>query len=173
MKTRRARPWHLYLLGLVGIALAVVAISDIGPPASSARTARQVVTAQRGVVQSTVSGSGNVEAGSDVDVNFQTSGTLRRIYVKEGQHVKKGQLLATLDRASALLTLNEAKKTLTSAREQLKEARNGSSSTATSLDTTSSSETADFVDYATASAITETTPTTTTTQPATSTATTT
>ena len=42
-------------------------------------------------------GTGNVEAGADIDVNFQTSGTLSQVYVKAGQHVNKGQLLATLD----------------------------------------------------------------------------
>jgi multidrug efflux pump subunit AcrA (membrane-fusion protein) len=81
------RPWHLYMLGTVAITLIVIAITEIGPPSSSARTSTEIVTAQKGVVQSTVSGSGNVEAGTDLDLNFQTSGTLSKVYVKVGQLV--------------------------------------------------------------------------------------
>jgi macrolide-specific efflux system membrane fusion protein len=172
MNTRRTRPWHLYLLALVGVALAVAAVSEIGAPTSSARTAKQEVTAEKGVVQSTVSGSGNVEAGTDVTVDFQTSGTLSRVYVKKGQHVAKGQLLATLDPTSARLTLKQAEKTLTSAKDSLSVAKNGSTSTSTSLNTTSSSNATELVDYATTSPTYATT-LTTTTAPATTTTTTT
>src|ERR1700719_1928908 len=77
----RRRPWYLYLLAAVGVLLAVLAFAEIGPPASSARTSTQIVTAERGVVQSTVTGSGNVQAGTDINLNFQTSGTLSNIYV--------------------------------------------------------------------------------------------
>ena len=97
MNKRGHRPWHLYVLAVAAVAVAILAISDIGPPASSARTSTELVTAETGIVQSTVTGSGNVEAGSDVDVNFQTSGTLSKVDVTQGQHVNKGQLLAALE----------------------------------------------------------------------------
>jgi len=120
--------WPIFVLGAVAIAVIVLAIEEIGPPSSSARTSTQIVTAEKGVVQSTVSGSGNVEAAADLDVNFQASGTLTKIYVKVGQHVSKGQLLATLDQTSALLTLDQAEKNLTAAEDQLTAAEEGSSS---------------------------------------------
>ncbi len=190
MIERRQRPWHLFGLVLVAVGVAVLAIAQIGPPASSARTSKQVVTAQRGVVQSTVSGSGNVEAGSDLDVNFQTSGTLSHVYVKVGEHVNQGELLATLDPTSAQLTVDQVQKNLASAEDQLTAAENGSStssgSTTTSADVTGGSSTTDFVSYTaitphaqtatTSSASTTTTTTTaspTTTTPTTSTPTTT
>jgi dihydrofolate reductase len=44
--------------------------------------------------------SGNVAAGTDVTVNFNTSGTLQDVYVKVGQHVNGGQLLAIAERAA-------------------------------------------------------------------------
>lgn len=40
---------------------------------------------------------GRVKAGSEVNVAFKVSGTLRRVAVKEGQHVAAGQLLAEID----------------------------------------------------------------------------
>ncbi len=109
MNTRRdrpSRPWLLYALGVVAIAVAALAVSEIGPPTSSARTSKEIVTAEQGVVQSTVTGSGNIAAGTDVTVNFNTSGTLQDVYVKVGQHVKGGQLLADLDPTSANLQLS-------------------------------------------------------------------
>ena len=100
MSTRRdraPRPWLLYALAAVAVAVIVLAITEIGAPTSSARTSREIVTAEQGVVQSTVTGSGNVSAGTDVNVNFNATGTLQDVYVHAGQHVNGGQLLADLD----------------------------------------------------------------------------
>jgi macrolide-specific efflux system membrane fusion protein len=123
----RRRPWHLFLLAAVGVVLAVLAFAEIGPPASSARTSTQIVTAEQGVVQSTVTGSGNVAAGTETNVNFQTSGTLSNVYVHVGQHVEKGQLLATLNQSSAQLTLHQAEQNLIAAEAQLSTAESGAS----------------------------------------------
>jgi RND family efflux transporter MFP subunit len=40
---------------------------------------------------------GKVEAAKDIDMAFRVSGTIQRIYVKDGQKVAAGQLLAALD----------------------------------------------------------------------------
>ena len=158
-RDRKRWPWHMYLLAVVAIAIVVVAILEIGPPTSSARTSKEVVTAENGVVQSTVTGTGNVAAGTDIDVNFKTSGTLQHVYVSEGQHVVKGQLLATLDPTSAQLGVDQAEEQLTSAQDQLTAVENGtatgsgsggsgttggSSTTASLNDVTNSTE---FVTY--------------------------
>ncbi len=118
-RDRPSRPWLLYALGVVAIAVAVLAVTEIGPPTSSARTSKEIVTAEQGVVQSTVTGSGNIAAGTDVTVNFNASGTLQDVYVKVGQQVKGGQLLADLDPTSADLQLSQAQEQLTSAEDQL------------------------------------------------------
>jgi macrolide-specific efflux system membrane fusion protein len=125
---RRTRPWPLYLLAGLGVALLVLALIAIGPPGNSARTSTQIVTAEDGVVQSTVTGSGNLAAGSDLNLNFQTSGTLAGVDVKVGQHVTKGQLLATLDSTNAQLALDQAQAQLTAAEDQLTSAESGSTS---------------------------------------------
>jgi multidrug efflux pump subunit AcrA (membrane-fusion protein) len=122
MKSRRdqpSRPWLLYALGVVAIVVAALAVSEIGAPTSSARTSKEIVTAEQGVVQSTVTGSGNIAAGTDVTVNFNASGTLQDVYVKQGQHVTGGQLLADLDPTSADLQLSQAQLQLTAAEDQL------------------------------------------------------
>ena len=118
-RDRPSRPWLLYALGVVAIVVAVLAVTEIGAPTSSARTSKEIVTAEQGVVQSTVTGTGNIAAGTDVTVNFNTSGTLQDVYVKVGQHVNGGQLLADLDPTSADLQLSQAQSQLTAADDQL------------------------------------------------------
>ena len=54
-RDRRATPWHLYVLAVIAIALIVLAITEIGPPTSSARTSTETVEAANGVIQTTVS----------------------------------------------------------------------------------------------------------------------
>jgi multidrug efflux pump subunit AcrA (membrane-fusion protein) len=137
-----ARPWHLYLLGLVSAVVAALAATDVGPPGSSAaRMAREIVTAEDGVVQSTVTGTGNVDAGTDVNVNFQTSGTLETVVVSVGQHVVQGQLLATLDPTSARLTVDHAEESLTAAEDQLTALENGTATSSGAQKTSASAST--------------------------------
>jgi multidrug efflux pump subunit AcrA (membrane-fusion protein) len=161
MSNPRSRPWYLYALGVVAVTVLALAAVQIGPPTSSARTSTQTVTADNGVVQSTVSGTGNVQAGTNLNVNFQTSGTLSHVYVKVGQHVNKGQLLATLDPASAQLALDQAEQTLAAAQDQLASAQ-GTSTTNASLQLSGAGTTQFVSDVTTALAgASLTTPTTT------------
>ncbi len=159
-------PWYLYVFAAAAAAMIALGITQIGPPTSSARVSREVEEAENGVVQSSVSGTGNVEAATDETVNFATSGTLQSVYVSVGEHVHKGQLLATLDPSSAELSLKEAKASLAAAKDNLKAAEDGTSSSSGDSDATSLddvSDTTDFVDYTSAKTSTSTTPTTTTT----------
>jgi hypothetical protein len=168
---RNART-HMYLLVVMAVAIGALAVAQIGPPTSSARTTTQLITTEKGVVQSTVSGTGNVEAGADLAVNFKTSGTLSKVYVKAGQHVTKGQLLATLDSGSAQLSLDQAEQSLTAAQDQLRTSEaastsaTGSASTTAGLDMSSGSGTTEFVSNVvtvpTNTSTSATTPTTTT-----------
>jgi multidrug efflux pump subunit AcrA (membrane-fusion protein) len=158
--------WYLLLLGLVATGVVLASVLELGPPTSSARTSREVVTAAKGIVQSTVTGSGNVEPGTDADANFQTSGTLQHLYAKTGDHVVKGQLLATLDPTAAQNTLDQAEANLTSAQDQLTNAENATVTTSTSQAVSTSS-----VQYVALrpTQTTTTTPTTTATAPTTTT----
>jgi multidrug efflux pump subunit AcrA (membrane-fusion protein) len=156
--------WHMLGLALLVAAAVVAAMLELGPPSSSARTSRELVTAARGIVQSTVTGTGNVEPGIDVNADFQTSGTLQNVYVKAGDQVVKGQLLATLDPAAAQLTLDQAQQNLTSAQDQLANAESASASSSTTTSLEGATAATDFVSF---------TPTTTRTSPTTTTATTT
>ncbi|HTY96038.1 MAG TPA: biotin/lipoyl-binding protein, partial [Solirubrobacteraceae bacterium] len=118
----------------------------IGPASQSGGEVTRTATVKRGVVQSTVSGSGNIQSADELNLGFKTSGTVTHIYVKEGQHVTQGQLLATLDPSSAEVTLEQAKASLQSAEANLAKleetegetsAGEGSSGTGTAASTAS------------------------------------
>jgi multidrug efflux pump subunit AcrA (membrane-fusion protein) len=47
--------------------------------------------------QDSVTASGSVEGSETTDVAFQVSGKVARVFVEEGQHVSRGQLLAALE----------------------------------------------------------------------------
>ena len=47
--------------------------------------------------QSILQYPGKVKAAEDANLSFRVSGTIRKIYVKDGTRVRKGQLLADLD----------------------------------------------------------------------------
>ena len=138
---RSSRPWHSVLFAVAAAALIGLGISQLGTPVSSARTSTELVTAQSGVVQDTVSGSGNVEPGVEQAVNFATGGTLQSIDVRVGERVKKGQLIATLDPSAAELTVSQAQDNLKAAEDQLSAAQTGGSSGSASTPSSSSAST--------------------------------
>ena len=54
-------------------------------------------TVTKGNIENTVIAVGNVEPSRFVDVGAQVSGQLKDLYVKIGNNVQKGQLLAEID----------------------------------------------------------------------------
>jgi multidrug efflux pump subunit AcrA (membrane-fusion protein) len=119
MRERTRASWIVYALGALLAGAIVAAVLVVGPASGRQSTQTRVVTARRGVVQSTVSGSGNVAAASQLDLGFRTSGTVSDIAVTQGQHVAQGQLIATLDPQSAEVTLEQANASLRSAEANL------------------------------------------------------
>jgi multidrug efflux pump subunit AcrA (membrane-fusion protein) len=133
MKTPRAtRPWLNYLLGAACAGTILAAILVVGPASGSQSTVTRTAKAAEGVVQSTVSGSGNLQAASQLNLGFKTSGTVTNIYMTQGRQVTQGQLLATLDPQSAEVTLEQAKASLQSAEANLakEEETNGETTSA-------------------------------------------
>ena len=59
-------------------------------------------------LQETVLSTGQVVSSTDLSLSFQGSGVVKKVSVKEGDKVTQGQVLATLDAASAYATLTSA-----------------------------------------------------------------
>ena len=81
--------------------------SSLHPKAAA--VAAQTTTASVADVQSTVSASGTVLSPGDVGVSPSVSEPITNIYVKVGQHVTAGTLMATLNSVTLLDSLNQAK----------------------------------------------------------------
>ena len=69
-------------------------------------------TVARGTIKQTISETGVVEAVQNIDLNFQSSGRITRIYVQAGDEVKVGQRLAQIDTTQLEIQLTEAKAAL-------------------------------------------------------------
>ena len=115
----REQPLLNGLLVVACIAVIVIGYTAVGPASQSSGQRTRTATAKSGVVQSTVSGSGNIQSADQLNLGFRTSGTVTHIYVKQGEHVAQGQLLATLDPQSAEVSLEQAKATLQSSEASL------------------------------------------------------
>jgi membrane fusion protein, macrolide-specific efflux system len=120
MSQSRIRIWVINLLILVLVVGAGFwGWSATHPKAGPAQII--TTTATIGNVTSTVSASGTVISPGDVGVSPSSSGTIRSIDVKVGQHVIAGQLLATLDGTSLANSLAQAKATLASQQVQFQQ----------------------------------------------------
>ncbi|SCB83198.1 MULTISPECIES: efflux RND transporter periplasmic adaptor subunit [Snodgrassella] len=74
---------------------------------------------RRGDITQTVNATGEIAAAQLVDVGAQASGQIKKLYVKLGQQVKKGDLIADIDSTTQLNTLNTNKARLDTYRAQL------------------------------------------------------
>jgi multidrug efflux pump subunit AcrA (membrane-fusion protein) len=164
-------------LGLLAAAAIVVAVLVIGSPSTSSGAQERTVTVARGVVQSTVSGSGNLSPANQLELNFGASGEITNIYVKEGEHVGENQVLAKIDDSAAKVDVAQAQADLQSAQDTLDQVESSGSSTSSAAATTTASDTTVthtvMVRAAQSTPGTTTTTTTPTTTPTTTTPTTT
>jgi multidrug efflux pump subunit AcrA (membrane-fusion protein) len=163
MTPHATRPWLNYLLGVACAGAIVAAFLVVGPASGSQASVTRTAVAAQGVVQSTVSGSGNLQAASQLDLGFKTSGTVTNIYVTQGQHVTEGQLLATLNPESAEVALEQARASLQSAIADLAQEEENDGETSAGQSSGGSTANAAYIASAPAS-----TTTSTTTSPATS-----
>ena len=127
--------WVNALLAAAVIALGVGAyfiVNTSSTPATTASIRTAAVT--RGVVLSSVSATGNVQAASQLSVNFRTSGTLSAVLVKVGQHVKAGQILGRIDPTDAKAAVSEAEASLKTAKANLEQTLTGETATQRAAD---------------------------------------
>jgi macrolide-specific efflux system membrane fusion protein len=125
---RRAAPavrtTNIVLLALVA-GLGVAAYLALRTTASVATAAPRTSPVAHGVVLSSVSASGTVQAATNLSVGFQTSGRVTAVDVKPGQRVTKGQVLGRLDSTDATAAVKEAEANLATANANLAQARAG------------------------------------------------
>lgn len=113
----RRRAWLLVLpVVLVAAAATGAWLLTRDTPASATST---TATVARETVRQTVSADGTVEARKSRDEEFEVSGTVTRVAVREGDTVTKGQVLATVDRTALVAARDAASSSLDAAIAQL------------------------------------------------------
>jgi HlyD family secretion protein len=107
------------------IIVAVVAIAAIALwLIFSGSSSKQVISyetqaVKKGTIEITVTATGTVEPVKQVEVGTQVSGVIKNIYADYNSKVKKGALLAILDKTPLLAQLASTKAALASAQSQL------------------------------------------------------
>ncbi len=103
MKNKKVLIASLLIIVIIAIAL----ISGCGK--KSKTPPYETVAATRGDIRNSISSSGRVEAKALVSIKSEIGGTIQTITVDEGDTVKKGQIIATLQSTDAELGYREAR----------------------------------------------------------------
>ena len=118
---KKTKIW-LIVLGILVVAVAVILIVNAGKSANKELVIRTHVVGEY-TVENTVTATGTIEPVETVEVGTQVSGKVEKIYVDFNDEVKKGQLMAELDKQTLNQSLSRAKASLTSAESQLNYAK--------------------------------------------------
>jgi RND family efflux transporter MFP subunit len=119
------------LLALAAAGAVVAAVLSVGGSSSGAQASERTATVSRGVIQSIVSGSGNLAPSKQQDVDFATSGKVTKVYVHTGERVGKGDLIARIDSASQRVAVAKAQADLVDAQDALTDAQEAATATPT------------------------------------------
>jgi HlyD family secretion protein len=105
-KNKKRNIW----ITIVAVILIIIIFFVLSPKNNNASIQTGFITKQN--LQETVLSTGQVVSSTDLALSFQSSGVVRKILVKEGDKVKQGQLLASLDAASVYASLTSAQGSL-------------------------------------------------------------
>jgi len=101
------------ITGLLMTILILVALTAC--QSGEATTQQQLVKVARGDLTVTINGNGSIQAAREAKLSFGTSGKIAKISIDEGDEIKKGQVIATLDTSALELALTQAQVALTQA----------------------------------------------------------
>ena len=114
-KLRISKIW-IAVIVIVVIAVAAWALSG-GKKEEEINFKEEAVKTE--TLQNSVTATGTIEAVTSVTVGTQVSGIVNKLYVDYNSQVKKGQVIAELDKTNLLSELNTAKANLASATSDL------------------------------------------------------
>lgn len=133
MKRRKKRR-YLAPLGLLAVALVAAGVwyyreggLNLGSNAQATTTTLQTTRARQGDMRISITGTGTLYAGSEVDLGFEESGQVTEVLVQMGDQVEVGDVLARLDRRAAESRVAQAKVSLRLAELELSELEEGAS----------------------------------------------
>lgn len=112
---RISKIWYV-----VGIVILIAVVSWLWPDSNKKEevsfVTEKVAPAN---IQNSITATGSIEPVTEVTVGTQVSGIISKIYVDYNSEVKKGQVIAELDKTNLISTLNTAKANLNNAESTL------------------------------------------------------
>lgn len=114
-------------INLVGILL----LSGCGKPGETAASTKKeevipvkIIALNKTEVKESIYSSGQFTTNDETVLSFKTGGVIDRIFVREGDHIQKGQLLATLNLTEISAQVNQAQIAFDKAARDYKRAEN-------------------------------------------------
>ncbi len=118
---RQPRRW---LVTAIAILAAVIVLAAFVSRRDNETTVRTAIV-ERGTIRSLVSTNGKIEPVNNFEAHAPLASTVRHVFVKEGDSVKKGTLLVVLDDADARAQAARAQTQLRAAQADLGAAKRG------------------------------------------------
>lgn len=117
MQNGKKKNWLLY--GLIGAFLLVAAYAIYKGQAKPKGTAVTLADAEKRTIRETVSASGKIFPETEVKISSDVSGEIVELYVKEGDSVVVGQILAKIDPDTYMSAVERGEASLNSSKAQL------------------------------------------------------
>ena len=118
-KKKKKWPWILLVIILILISVAFFIYRRISKAMDAISNNIESYTVEQGSITSTVVGTGNLSYDKTQDVDALTGITIDKVSVEVGDHVAKGDSLATLDPVSVEQAIDDAQKQVNSLARQL------------------------------------------------------
>jgi len=112
------------ILGIIGILIIVLLVS-FGIKHNNKKNQPSTVNVKVGTIKEEVYASGKVKAIKSLDLAFRNSGQVSQVLVKEGEEVKKGQVLASLNNDDLWARLKQAQANKEAEEARLQEMEKG------------------------------------------------
>jgi HlyD family secretion protein len=100
------------ILALVGLLLVAGIIAIVNKKGGNEQISFQTAQVEPGDIATKITATGTIEPVKTVDVGTQVSGIVKRLYVDYNSVVKRGQIIAELDRTNLLSDLSTAQSRL-------------------------------------------------------------
>jgi HlyD family secretion protein len=120
---RQPQRWWVTALAILTAVIVLAAFVSRRDEGVTVRTA----VVEQGTIRSVVSTNGKIEPVNNFEAHSPIPTSVRRVFVKEGDSVRKGQLLVVLDDADARAQAARAQTLLRAAQADLSSARRGGS----------------------------------------------
>ena len=108
------------IISVVAVVVAIIAINLVFGLKSETKLNFETTTVGVANISNSVTATGTIEPVTQVDVGTQVSGIVSKLYVDYNSVVKKGQVIAELDKTNLISELNISKAALNDAQSTLK-----------------------------------------------------